>query len=84
MEQKSLEAYWRENLTLIIILLAVWFIVSYVLGIMLVQPLNAFHIGGFPLGFWFANQGSEVIFVIMIFVYCALMNRLDKKYDVHE
>ena len=84
MDQKALEAYWRENLVLIIAHLAVWALVSYVLGIMLVQPLNAFHLGGFPLGFWFANQGSEVIFVIMIFVYCALMNRLDRKYDVHE
>ena len=84
MDQKSLDAYWRENLTLIIIHLAIWALVSYVLGIMLVQPLNAFHIGGFPLGFWFANQGSEVVFVIMIFVYYSFMNRLDKKYDVHE
>lgn len=84
MEKNVLEAYWRENLVLIVVHLAIWALVSYVLGIMLVQPLNAFHLGGFPLGFWFANQGSEVVFVIMIFVYCGFMNRLDRKYDVHE
>lgn len=81
---KDLQAYWRTNITYVLILLAIWALVSYVFGILLVKPLNAFHLGGFPLGFWFANQGSEVIFVIMIFVYCALMNSLDREYDVHE
>lgn len=81
---KDLQAYWRTNITYVLILLSIWALVSYVFGILLVKPLNAFHIGGFPLGFWFANQGSEVIFVIMIFVYCALMNSLDREYDVHE
>ncbi len=79
-----LRQYWRENLVIIVIHLAIWALVSYVFGIILVEPLNKFHLGGFPLGFWFANQGSEVIFVIMIFVYCAFLNRLDRKYDVHE
>jgi putative solute:sodium symporter small subunit len=81
---KDLQAYWRTNITYVLILLAIWALVSYVFGIILVEPLNKFHLGGFPLGFWFANQGSEVIFVIMIFVYCALMNALDKDYDVQE
>lgn len=81
---KDLQAYWRTNITYVLILLFIWALVSYVFGILLMEPLNKFHIGGFPLGFWFANQGSEVIFVIMIFVYCALMNSLDREYDVHE
>ena len=83
-EKKDLSAYWRTNITYVIILLIIWFVVSYVLGIFLMKPLNALHIGGFPMGFWFANQGSEVIFVILIFVYVALMKKLDREYDVHE
>ena len=62
----------------------IWALVSYVLGMVLVNPLNAIRIAGFPLGFWFANQGSEVIFVILIFVYVGLMSKLDREYDVHE
>ncbi len=81
---KDLQAYWRTNITYVLILLGIWALVSYVFGILLVKPLNAFHLGGFPLGFWFANQGSEIVFVIMIFVYCSLMNSLDKEYDVQE
>lgn len=84
MDQAKLTAYWRENLVIIFLHLVVWALVSYVFGIMLVLPLNPIHLGGFPLGFWFANQGSEVIFVIMIFVYCAFLNRLDRKYGVQE
>lgn len=77
-------AYWKENLRYIVALLGVWFLVSYVFGIVLADPLDKFRLGGFPLGFWFANQGSEVIFVILIVVYVRLMNHLDVKYDVHE
>lgn len=77
-------AYWKENLTYIVILLGVWFVVSYLFGIILADKLDAVKLGGFPLGFWFANQGSEVIFVILIAVYVKLMNALDIKYDVHE
>lgn len=84
MDQQKLKEYWRKNLVIIVIHLVIWALVSYVFGIILVKPLNAIHLGGFPLGFWFANQGSEVIFVIMIFVYCAFLNRLDKQFDVHE
>ena len=77
-------AYWKENLRYIIILLGIWFAVSYLFGIILADVMDGIRIAGFPLGFWFANQGSEVIFVILIAVYVKLMNRLDQKYDVHE
>lgn len=84
MDQAKLTAYWRENLVIILIHLIIWALVSYVAGIILVVPLNSVHLGGFPLGFWFANQGSEVIFVILILSYCTFLNRLDRKYDVRE
>ena len=83
-DKQHLEAYWRENLRYVLILLAIWFLVSYVCGIILADALSGIYIGGFKLGYWFANQGSEVIFVILIFVYVKLMNGLDKKYDVEE
>ncbi len=76
--------YWSANLRLLTVLLMIWFIVSYGFGILLVEPLNAIQLGGYPLGFWFAQQGSIYIFVALIFIYAALMNRLDKKYDVEE
>jgi len=82
--QEKMKAYWKENLTYITILLSIWFAVSYLCGILLANPLDAISIGGFKLGFWFANQGSEVVFVILIFVYVYLMNKLDRKYDVRE
>jgi putative solute:sodium symporter small subunit len=81
---EKLKAYWKENLTYIVILLSIWFGVSYFAGIMIANQLDAVKIGGFPLGFWFANQGSEVVFVLLIIVYVQLMNKLDHKYDVHE
>ena len=84
MKAADLEKYWKENLRYIFIILAIWFGVSYVAGILIADQLDAIKIGGFPLGFWFANQGSEVIFVILIFVYVSLMNKLDKKYGVYE
>ena len=77
-------AYWKENLTYIVILLGIWFTVSYLFGIIFADQLDSIKIAGFPLGFWFANQGSEVTFVILILVYVKLMNALDIKYDVHE
>ena len=80
----KLAAYWKENLVYITVLLSTWFAVSYVCGIMIADQLDYLSIGGFKLGFWFANQGSQVIFVILIFVYVRLMNNLDKKYDIHE
>jgi len=83
-DKQEFKAYWKENLTYIIILLSIWFVVSYLFGIILADNLDGIKIFGFPLGFWFANQGSEVIFVILIAVYVKLMNKLDMKYDVHE
>lgn len=76
--------YWKTNLKYLGILLCIWFIVSFVFGILLAETLNQFQIGGFPLGFWFAHQGSIYSFVILIFVYVYLMNKLDKKFDVDE
>ncbi|WP_018138481.1 MULTISPECIES: DUF4212 domain-containing protein [unclassified Thioalkalivibrio] len=83
-EDLSRQAYWREHLRLLAICLAVWFLVSFGLGIILAAPLNAFSIGGYPLGFWFAQQGAIYTFIILIFVYAWRMNVLDRKYNVHE
>jgi putative solute:sodium symporter small subunit len=79
-----MKAYWKKNLTYLAILLSIWFIVSFGAGILFVEPLNAIRIGGFKLGFWFAQQGSIYVFVILIFVYVRLMNKLDKEFDVDE
>jgi len=78
--------YWKRNIRYMGILLTVWFVVSYVFGILLVDPLDTIVIPGtgFPLGFWFAQQGSIYVFVVLIFVYVWLMNRLDAKYGVAE
>lgn len=82
--KERMKAYWKENLRYLAILLTIWFLVSYVLGIFLVEELNSIRIGGFKLGFWFAQQGSMYVFVVLIFVYVRLMNKLDKKYNVNE
>ncbi len=82
--QEHMVRYWKRNLGYMAILLSLWFLVSYVFGIFFVEALNTFHIGGFPLGFWFAQQGSIYVFVALIFVYYFLMQRLDKEFDVHE
>ena len=74
------QRYWRTNLKYLSILLLIWFIVSYGCGILFKDFLDQYQIGGFKLGFWFAQQGSIYVFVILIFVYVALMKRLDKKY----
>lgn len=84
MSDKNLKDYWKENITYVVILLAIWFLVSYVFGIFLVEPLNSVRLGGAKLGFWFAQQGSIYVFVVLIFVYVRLMNKLDKKYGVSE
>ncbi|WP_111707956.1 DUF4212 domain-containing protein [Lutibacter citreus] len=84
MSKKDMKAYWKENLGYLAILLAIWFLVSYVFGILLVDQLNTIKLGGFKLGFWFAQQGSMYVFVVLIFVYVKLMNKLDKKYGVDE
>jgi putative solute:sodium symporter small subunit len=81
-EQRS--AYWRKNLRLVGACLAVWFLCSYVFGILLVDRLNEIRLGGFKLGFWFAQQGSIYIFVALIFFYAWRMNKIDRDHDVHE
>jgi len=78
------KTYWGENLRLIFICLTIWFIVSYGFGLLLVEPLNTIRLGGYKLGFWFAQQGSIYTFVGLIFWYGAKMNQLDKKYNVEE
>ncbi|SHJ25358.1 DUF4212 domain-containing protein [Flavobacterium haoranii] len=82
--QEKATAYWKENLRYLLILLSIWFAVSYGAGILFKDALNAIKLGGFPLGFWFAQQGSIYVFVILIFVYVRLMNKLDKKYGYDE
>jgi putative solute:sodium symporter small subunit len=76
--------YWKINLKYLACLLAVWFIVSYGCGILFVDQLNRFRIGGFYLGFWFAQQGAIYIFVILIFIYVQLMKRLDRSFKAEE
>ena len=78
------KGYWRKNLRLLTILLSIWFIVSFGFGILLVDVLNTMRIGGFKLGFWFAQQGSIYVFIALIFIYVRRMNRLDKEYDLDE
>jgi len=82
--EKSLAAYWKKNLSYMVILLTIWAVVSYGCGILFAEQLNAIRIGGFPLGFWFAQQGAIYVFVVLIFVYYRLMQKLDREYDVHE
>jgi putative solute:sodium symporter small subunit len=84
MSQENASAYWKKNIKYVFILLAIWFAVSYGAGILFVEQLNEIKIGGFPLGFWFAQQGSIYVFVILIFVYIRLMNNLDKQYGYDE
>lgn len=80
----SRQAYWTATLKLMAGCLAVWFIVSFGLGILLVEPLNSIQLFGYPLGFWFAQQGSIYTFMVLIFFYAWRMNKLDREHDVHE
>jgi putative solute:sodium symporter small subunit len=82
MDKKTRQRYWKTNLKYLLILLSIWALVSYVFGIVLVDTLNTIRIGGFKLGFWFAQQGSIYVFVILIFIYIHLMNRLDSKFNL--
>ncbi|MGV1098806.1 DUF4212 domain-containing protein [Thiovibrio sp. JS02] len=84
MEKKSLAQYWKTNLTYMVVLLSIWAVVSYGCGMLFAEQLNAIRLGGFPLGFWFAQQGAIYVFVVLIFVYYLLMQKLDREYDVHE
>ncbi len=82
--QKHATAYWKINLKYLMILLSIWFLVSYGCGIIFKDYLNQFQIGGFKLGFWFAQQGSIYVFVALVFIYIYLMNRLDNRFGFNE
>ncbi len=83
-DESSRHRYWRRNLQYLIGLLTVWFLVSFGCGILFVDQLDRIRIGGFKLGFWFAQQGSIFVFCVLILVYVRLMNRLDREFDVDE
>jgi putative solute:sodium symporter small subunit len=76
--------YWKANIQLVVICIAIWFIVSFGFGILLAEPLNGIRLGGYQLGFWFAQQGSIYTFVALIFFYAWRMNILDRKFGVQE
>ena len=78
------ESYWKANLRLVGICMAIWFVCSYLFGIILVEPLNSISLGGYKLGFWFAQQGSIYIFVALIFFYANRMGKLDREHGVEE
>ncbi|WP_421789089.1 DUF4212 domain-containing protein [Hyphobacterium sp.] len=82
--EQAFKAYWRENLTLMAVLLSIWFLVSFGAGILFRDFLDQFSIGSAPLGFWFAQQGAIYVFVALIFVYSALMHRIERKYDIDD
>lgn len=84
MEIPDKKLYWRKNITYLLTLLSVWFLVSFGFGIIWADELNQFRLGGYKLGFWFAQQGSIFAFVLIIFIYVWLMNRLDRKFQVDE
>ena len=80
-DEQRRQRYWHRNLLYVAILLAIWFIASYGCGVLFVEDLNQIRMGGFKLGFWFAQQGSIYVFVLCIFAYVVLMNRLDRQYQ---
>ena len=80
----SESAYWQANIRLMLKLLCVWFTVSFVCGILLVDVLNQIQIGGYKLGFWFAQQGAALVFLVLIFAYAWRMNKLDREHGVEE
>ena len=83
-ESKVREIYWRENRRWMLILGTIWFVVSLGCGVLLVEPLNTIQIGGFKLGFWFAQQGAIYTFIILIFVYARVMARLERRLGLEE
>jgi len=83
-KENMAKSYWSATLRLLGIILTIWAIVSFGASIIFVDFLNQFYLGGYPLGFWFAQQGSIYIFIILIFVYVYIIGKIDKKYDVHE
>ena len=83
-DNQSGKAYWKANLRLVTILMIIWALVSYGFGILLRPALDTIPVGGVGLGFWFAQQGSIYVFLVLIFVYAWQMNKLDRRFDVHE
>jgi putative solute:sodium symporter small subunit len=84
MASRDMKEYWWRNLKYMAVLLSIWFTVSYLFGIILVDQLDHFRFFGFKLGFWFAQQGSIIVFVLLIVAYVKLMNKLDEEFNVHE
>lgn len=84
MQKYNAQAYWAANLRLLVLCLIIWFVVSFGFGILLAEPLNSIRIGGYKLGFWFAQQGSIYTFVALIFFYAWRMKQIDRAFDVHE
>jgi len=82
--QHDSQGYWKATLGLLTKILIVWFVVSFGAGILFAEALNNFHLGGYPLGFWFAQQGSMYVFIALIFWYGKKMGEIDRKFDVHE
>ncbi len=83
-DQKSREEYWKANLKLVALCLSIWFVVSYLFGIILVDQFNTISLGGYRLGFWFAQQGSMYVFVVLIFFYAWRIGKIDRQFNVHE
>ena len=83
-DNKSSNAYWAANVRIIVISLAVWFVCSFGLGILLRPALSGIHIGGADIGFWFAQNGAIFVFLILIFVYARVMNKVDREHGVEE
>ena len=83
-EDNQSQAYWSATLSLLTRILIIWFVVSFGAGILFADLLNKVHLGGYPLGFWFAHQGSIYIFIALIFYYAKKMNDIDRRFDVHE
>ena len=84
MKDNQHSSYWKTNIRYLVTLLIIWFLVSYGAGIMWADSLNNIRLGGFKLGFWFAQQGSIYVFVLLIYIYVRLMNKLDSRYDVND
>ena len=83
-EDDNSHAYWKATLSLLTKILIIWFLVSFGAGILFADLLNNIKLGGYPLGFWFAQQGSIYIFIVLIFYYAKKMNDIDRQFDVHE
>lgn len=84
MNDTSKKRYWRANLKVVVILLAIWFVVAYVLSIFFVESMNQIAVGQLGLGFWMAQQGSIFVFVLLVLIYAWLMDSLDRRYNVND